>query len=189
VELPADVRLADLTPESTDLNEGAAILLREAFRGWNGAWADLESSRETVRESLAPDRISRVAIHPAAGVVGWIGGMPSYGGAVWELHPLAVAESHRRQGLGRALVEDLERLARERGGITLWLGSDDELGETTVGGVDVYDDIPGAIRGFRTLRGHHPAEFYFRLGFRIVGLMPDANGHGKPDIFFAKRLR
>jgi aminoglycoside 6'-N-acetyltransferase I len=189
VQLPAGVRLADLTPESADLNERAAVLLREAFRGWNGAWADLESARETVRESLAPDRISRVAIHRADGVVGWIAGMPSYGGVVWELHPLAVAESHRRQGLGRALVEDLERQARQRGGITLWLGSDDELGETTVGGVDVYDDIPGAIRGFRTLREHHPAGFYFRLGFRIVGLMPDANGHGKPDIFFAKRLR
>jgi aminoglycoside 6'-N-acetyltransferase I len=189
VQLPADVRLADLTPESADLNEGAAILLRAAFHTWNGAWADLESARETVRESLVPDRISRVAIHPVEGVVGWIAGMPSYGGAVWELHPLAVAELRRRQGLGRALVEDLERLARQRGGITLWLGSDDELGETSVGGVDLYDDIPGAIRGFRPLRGRHPAEFYFRLGFRIVGLMPDANGHGKPDIFFAKRLR
>jgi aminoglycoside 6'-N-acetyltransferase I len=189
VNLPSDVRLADLTPESSDLNEGAAVLLHDAFRTWNGAWPDLESARETVRESFAPDRISRVAIHPTEGVVGWIGGMPSYGGAVWELHPLAVAEAHRRQGLGRALVEDVERLARQRGGITLWLGSDDELGETSVGGVDLYGDIPGAIHGFRKLRGGHPAEFYFRLGFRIVGLMPDANGPGKPDIFFAKRLR
>ena len=187
--LPDGIRLADLTLESADLNEDAAVLLRDAFRTWNGAWQDLESARETVGESLAPDRISRVAVDPADRVVGWIAGMPSYDGAVWELHPLAVAESHRRRGLGRALVEDLERLARQRGGFTLWLGSDDELGETTVGSIDVYDDIPGAIRGFRKLRGHHPSEFYFRLGFRIVGLMPDANGPGKPDIFFAKRLR
>lgn len=186
--LPEGVRLADLTPEPSNLIEGAASLLRDAFRTWNGAWSNLASARETVRESIAADRISRVAVHPADGVVGWVAAMPSYDGVVWELHPLAVAESHRRRGLGRALVEDLERLARLRGGLTLWLGSDDELGETTVGGVDVYADVPGAIRNFRKLRGNHPSEFYFRLGFRIVGLMPDANGPGKPDIFFAKHL-
>ncbi len=168
--------------------EAAPRLLRDSFGGWNGAWQDLDSARETVHESLGDDRISRIAIDPAAGVVGWVGGMPSYGGAVWELHPLAVAVSHQRRGIGRTLVEDLERLARLRGGLTLWLGSDDELGETTVGLVDVYSDIPAAIRGFRKIGGGHPAEFYFRLGFTIVGLMPDANGPGKPDIFFAKRL-
>jgi aminoglycoside 6'-N-acetyltransferase I len=188
VALPDGVRLADLTPDFPDHLEGAARLLQRSFAGWNGAWADLAAARETVSESLGADRISRIAIHPQAGVVGWIAGMPSYDGAVWELHPLAVAESYRRAGIGRALVEDLERLVKQRGGLTLWLGSDDELSETSVGGVDVYADIPAAIRDFRKLRGGHPAGFYFRLGFRIVGLMPDANGPGKPDIFFAKRL-
>jgi aminoglycoside 6'-N-acetyltransferase I len=188
VALPDGVRLADLTQDSHEQLEGAARLLRESFRDWNGAWQDPESARDTVRESLGGDRISRVAIHHADGVIGWIAGIPSYDGAVWELHPLAVAASHRRRGIGRALVQDLERLARQRGGLTLWLGSDDELGETSVGGVDVYADIPGAIRNFRKLAGGHPAGFYFRLGFRIVGLMPDANGPGQPDIFFAKRL-
>jgi hypothetical protein len=43
-------------------------------------------------------------------------------------------------------------------------------------------------RDFRTLRGEHPGEFYLRLGFRIVGVLPDANGRGKPDIFVAKSL-
>ena len=38
------------------------------------------------------------------------------------------------------------------------------------------------------LRGH-PYEFYQRLGFSIVGAMPDANGFGKPDIYMAKRCR
>jgi len=27
-----------------------------------------------------------------------------------------------------------------------------------------------------------------RLGFVVVGLLPDANGPGRPDIFMAKRL-
>jgi aminoglycoside 6'-N-acetyltransferase I len=89
--------------------------------------------------------------------------------------------------VGRALVRDLERLVGERGGLTLWAGSDDEHGETSLSGVDLYADIPGSIQGIRNLRGH-PYDFYLKLGFRIVGVMPDANGRGKPDIFLAKRV-
>jgi len=68
------------------------------------------------------------------------------------------------------------------------LGSDDENDETTLSSIDLYADIPGAIRGLKKLRGDHPYEFYLRLGFRVTGVMPDANGRGKPDIFFAKRI-
>jgi len=69
----------------------------------------------------------------------------------------------------------------------VWAGSDDENSETTLSGTDLYPDIPGAIRDIRNLR-HHPFEFYLRLGFRIAGVLPDANGRGKPDIFLAKRV-
>jgi aminoglycoside 6'-N-acetyltransferase I len=34
----------------------------------------------------------------------------------------------------------------------------------------------------------HPFGFYRRLGFVLVGVLPDANGPGRPDIFLAKRL-
>lgn len=86
------------------------------------------------------------------------------------------------------LVQDLERVVASRGAVTLWLGSDDENDETNLSGVNLYADVPGAIRGFRKLRGEHPCEFYLRLGFHVVGVMPDANGAGRPDIFFAKRI-
>jgi hypothetical protein len=38
----------------------------------------------------------------------------------------------------RSLVADLEDRVRERGGITLWVGTDDEDDMTTLAGVDLY---------------------------------------------------
>jgi len=87
-----------------------------------------------------------------------------------------------------ALVQDLESFVVGRGALTLWLGSDDENDETSLSGVDLYSDVPASIRDLEKVRGEHPYEFYLRLGFRVTGVMPDANGRGKPDIFFAKRV-
>ena len=181
-------RIVDVTRDAPDLIEQAAVLLRDGFLNRSPDWQDLDSAREEVLESIAPDRISRLALDASGKALGWIGGISMYNGRVWELHPLVVAGPHRRQGVGRALVHDLERLVEARGALTLWLGSDDEHDETSAGGVDLYADVPGAIRDFKKLGGEHPAEFYFRLGFRVIGVLPDANGRGKPDIFFAKRV-
>jgi aminoglycoside 6'-N-acetyltransferase I len=174
-----------------DLHEGlieqTARLLFEAFHGRAEDWQDLDSARQEVLDSLAPDRVSRVFVDDGESVIGWIGALVIYGGRVWEIHPLVVAEPRRGQGIGRALVEDLERLASQRGVLTLWAGSDDEHGDTSLGNVDLYADIPGAIRGIQN-RHRHPYEFYRRLGFQIAGVLPDANGRGKPDIFLAKRV-
>lgn len=54
-------------------------------------------------------------------------------------------------------------------------------------GVELYPDVLGHATRIRNVRGH-PYEFYQRLGFAVVGLMPDANGWGKPDIYMAKRV-
>jgi aminoglycoside 6'-N-acetyltransferase I len=179
--------IVDLTSDRADLIEQAAMLLRDAFRQRTEDWQDLDSTREEVLASLAPEKISRVLVDDAGAVLGWIGGLPTYGGRVWELHPIVVAASHRRQGIGRALVQDLERLVARRGALTLVAGSDDENHETSLSGIDLYLDIPGSIRDIKNLRGH-PYEFYLRLGFRVTGVVPDANGRGKPDILLAKRI-
>jgi len=147
----------------------------------------MPAARETVVESLASDKISRIALDDSSNIVGWIGGLPMYDGRVWEIHPLVVAEHCRGQGIGRALVQDLEALVREKGALTLWAGSDDEHDETSLGGVDLYEDVLGSIRSIRNL-ANHPYEFYLKVGFQIVGVLPDANGPGKPDIFLAKRV-
>jgi len=179
--------IVDMRPEAEDLINQAARLLFDAFRNRTEEWQDIESARHEVVASLAPDRITRVLTDKSGTALGWISGIPAYGGRVWEVHPLVVSGSHRRRGIGRALVEDLERLAARRGALTLWAGSDDENSETTLSGTDLYPDIPGSIRNIRNL-GRHPYEFYLRLGFRIAGVLPDANGRGKPDIFLAKRV-
>ena len=179
--------IVDLSTSDSRYIEQAAQLLLDAFRNRAAAWPDIESARGEVYESLAPGKISRVAVEEAGEVVGWIGGQPQYDGAVWELHPLVVAPHVRRRGIGRALVEDLGKGVVERGALTLWLGSDDEIDETSLSRVDLYDDLPAKLASFRS-GGDHPADFYRSLGFSIVGVMPDANGRGKPDIFFAKRI-
>jgi aminoglycoside 6'-N-acetyltransferase I len=181
------VRIVDLTRDSPPLVNGAAELLHDAFRNRSEDWQDIESARREVVESLKPGRVSRAAIDESNGgaVVGWIGAIPTYGGRVWEIHPLVVAAGHRRRGIGRQLVLDIEGIARHEGALTLWCGSDDENNETTLSGVNLYRDIAGAIRGVRNLKAH-PYEFYLRVGFTIVGVMPDANGPGRPDIFLAK---
>ena len=185
---PRRVRIVDLRADDDQQTQRAAALLVEGFREhWPAAWPDLDSARREVVEMLAPDCLCRAALDEDGRLVGWIGGIPGYDGRVWELHPLVVDQGRRMQGIGRALVEDLELLVAERGALTLWLGTDDEDFMTSLAGCDLYDDLPARIATFRNLKGH-PAGFYLKLGFRIMGVVPDANGVGKPDILMAKRV-
>ena len=120
-------------------------------------------------------------------LLGWGGAIETYHGRVWELHPIVTAPSHRRFGFGRLLVDALESAARTAGVLTLQLGADDDFGGTSLSGVDLYADLPGAIAG-ATGGKVHPLDFYRKLGFVITGVVPDANGPGKPDILMAKRV-
>jgi aminoglycoside 6'-N-acetyltransferase I len=141
-----------------------------------------------VQESFEPGRLSRIAVDPADDVLGWIGGIPHYKGNAWELHPLVVRADRRRMGIGRALVLDLEALVRERGAWTIYLGTDDQHNQTTLADADLYPNVWEHVARIQNLAGH-PFEFYQHLGFVIVGVVPDANGWGKPDIHMAKRVR
>jgi aminoglycoside 6'-N-acetyltransferase I len=75
----------------------------------------------------------------------------------------------------------------ECGAATIYLGTDDTAGMTTLSNVDLYPNVYEHIANIKNLR-RHPYEFYQKLGYTIVGVIPDANGIGKPDIFMAKRL-
>ena len=182
------LRIADADPADEAMLERMAALLVEEFREHSPAWPDLETALADVRECMQPEMIARVALGADGELLGWIGARPGYDGNVWELHPLVVASARQRRGVGRALVAGLEDRARERGGWTMYLGTDDEDGRTSLGGADVYPDVLDRVRELRNLRGH-PFEFYRKVGYAVVGILPDANGFGKPDIFMAKRLR
>jgi aminoglycoside 6'-N-acetyltransferase I len=183
------MRIIDLPPNDEPTIQQAATLLFEGFKEhWPEAWPTLDAARREVEASFGPDRLSRIAVDDDGAVLGWIGGIRQYDGHVWELHPLVVRSDRRGRGIGRALVADLEEQVRIRGGLTIWLGTDDENQMTSLAGVDLWPDPLEHLATIRNLAGH-PYEFYQKVGFTIVGVLPDANGPGKPDIFMAKSIR
>ena len=181
------MQISDLSEDDPDALEQAAQVLLAAFRGTTPAWPELPAARAEVRECLREGGLCRVARDGEGRVLGWVGGISTYDGRVWEVHPLAVDPAHQRRGVGRALLADLEALAAARGGLTLLVGTDDEVARTSLGGADPYPDLLGALAGIRDL-GAHPYRFYQRCGFSLAGVIPDANGRGKPDILMAKRI-
>lgn len=179
-----DVQLTD-----DALIQQMAELLVEGFRDhWPDAWPELDDALDEVREAIQPDKICRAALDDdGLTVLGWIGGQPEYDGNVWELHPMVVRQDTRKRGIGRALVADLEVEARARGGLMIHLGTDDEDDMTSLAGADLYTDLWDKIKNIQNLKGH-PYEFYQKCGYVITGVVPDANGRGKPDIIMSKKL-
>lgn len=184
------MKIIDPPPDDERLHRQMAEMLTVAFRlAWPGAWDTMEKALEEVAEALESGRVCRVAVDEAGNALGWIGGQHRYA-RVWELHPLVVRPDVQERGIGRALVRDLEERVRERGGLTIQLGTDDETGATSAFGADLYEDVPGHIARLRIVdpQWRHPLGFYRKMGFSVIGLMPDANGIGKPDILMAKRV-
>ncbi|MDT8306690.1 MAG: GNAT family N-acetyltransferase [Anaerolineae bacterium] len=182
-------RIVALLPHHRKRIRQVAQLLIVGFENhWPGYWTDLGSGLAEVKESFAKDRISRVALDERGDVLGWIGGISQYEGHVWELHPIVVDPGRQGQGIGRALMVNFEEQVRLRGGLTILLGSDDEDDMTTLAGIDLYPDPLVHLARIENRRGH-PFEFYQKLGYSLVGVVPDANGWGKPDILMAKRVQ
>lgn len=179
--------IIDVADEDSTIGQIAEILI-DGFRDTgSNDWATIEPALAEVRSSLGENRISRIAIDEHGEVLGWIGGIEEYGGNVWELHPLVVRRNVQKRGVGRALVEDFERAVKMRGGLTIRLGADDENNRTSVGGVDLYPNVLENLSNIKNLR-RHPFEFYRKLGYVVTGVIPDANGFGKPDILMCKRV-
>jgi len=179
------MRIVNMTElNEKQLFEAADILHKSLSEGW----PTLEEAQDEIRKRLIPENTLIAAVEGGT-VLGFGGILPSYDGNMYELHPLAVREDMRKKGIGTAIVFALEDAARQKGAYTLWLGADDERenGETSLANVDLFDDLPARIKSFQA--GTHQTAFYLKLGFQIIGVMPDANGKGKPDIYMGKLLR
>jgi aminoglycoside 6'-N-acetyltransferase I len=173
---------------TNDDRDEAGRLLASGFRDFGSAeFISSTGIERTLRVIAGPASIARVAVEEGK-LVGLIGGLLAYHGHVVELHPLVVHPHAQRKGIGRALVAELEREAAKRGAMTMWVGTDDLDSRTSVGGVDLYPGVLENLSAIRNLCGH-PFEFYKRVGFAMAGVLPDANGFGKPNIFMAKRIK
>ncbi len=179
------MQIAGIHKHPESILEQAAVLLVHEFDGPSG-WPNLELACNEVatvlREGFALAMLDKDVL------LGWVGGLPEYSGRVWELHPMVVRREHRRQGIGRQLAVAFEAEARKRGGLTATLGTDDDSGMTSLSGINLFDGVAHHISALRDLGRGHPFLFYRRLGYVVTGVMPDANGRGRPDIYMSKSL-
>lgn len=182
------MRIIDLEKTDRERIFQVAEILNVSFHGHCPDYDDMKDALQKVAESFDDHQLSRIAVDDEGKVLGWIGGIRMYNGNVWEIDPLVVKKNTQGKGIGKALIEDFEENMVRQGAHTIWLGTDDEDGRTNLGECDLYPDVLGKAKNIED-RGGHPFKFYQRMGFEIVGVLPDANGFGKPDIYMAKRVK
>jgi aminoglycoside 6'-N-acetyltransferase I len=184
-----NMKIISLQSDNEHLIQQTAQLLVDAFREhWPEAWPTLDEALKEVHEMLDAERICRAAVDEQENLLGIIGGIPGYDGNVWELHPLAIQPNMQGQGIGRVLIKDFEEQVRAHSGLTITLGSDDEDDMTSLSDVDLCENTWEKIQNIRNLK-NHPFTFYQKMGYVITGVVPDANGIGKPDILMSKRVK
>lgn len=167
----------------------ASDVLFLAMENFSSAWPTPEAALgEIIEISRIKDGVVLIALDPAGDVRGLVGAQPEERGHIIELHPLAVHPEYQDLGLGSALIAALEARMLAAGYSTITLGSADEAGWTSLAGVDLYPDPLEKLAAI-TFPKLHPAQFYMKLGYSLVGVIPDASGLGKPDIWLSKRLR
>lgn len=174
--------------ESKETMEQAAKILLETFPAAK-MWPDLneETALETVEKSIADENIC-IGIKVDNQLIGWVGLMPMYK-KTWELHPMAILPKFQGKGYGKILLNEMEKIAREKGIIGIFAGSDDEMNKTSLSQKDITgENIFEEIRNIKNY-DNHPYEFYMKCGFSIIGIIPNANGHHKPDILLWKDIR
>ncbi len=153
------MRIEPLEKLPAGRREQAAEVLVEGFRHSPSAWSDLESAREEVATFLRPERIAFVAAEDEI-IVGWIGAI-KHSAQMWELHPLAVRPHAQGKGIGRTLVETLEEQARREDVSTIWLGTDDDFGGTTLFGKNLYPNVLDRLQRLCVV-SRHPLAFLKR---------------------------
>jgi len=174
--------------ESEDTKKEAAKILYETFAGI-GSWPELniESAINEVNECIADEFIC-FGIKIENKLIGWIGLRPMYE-KTWELHPIVIKKEFHGKGFGKILLDEMEKIAQEKEIIGIVAGSDDHINGTSLSEKDITgENIFDEIRNIKNYK-NHPFEFYKKCGYAIIGIIPNANGHRKPDIWLWKDIR
>ena len=177
-----------LVNESSETMEQAVKILIETFP-LAGMWPDIDEEQaiEEVNDCVSDENIC-IGIKANNKLIGWVGLRPMYK-TTWELHPMAVSPEYQGKGYGKILLSELEKIAREKGIIGIYAGSDDETGKTSLSEIEINrDNILEAIMNIKNYK-NHPYEFYVKCGYNIIGIIPNANGPQKPDILLWKDIR
>lgn len=181
------MEIVDFTALAPARHADAASILREALAHLPSAYnRPGEAEAEVALRCADSDWLGLAALEDGR-LVGWIGAIRTYSHG-WEIHPLVVAPDSQRRGIGSALMAALEARARGEGALTLFLGSDDDWGGTSLFGRDLWPGVLSHVAATEATARGHALTFYRRHGYEIVGLLPDVNGAGRPDIMLAKRL-
>lgn len=178
----------NLSKASKKYKKQAAIVLFEASKSITlDSWKTIKSCKKEVKECCDKKHITCGLVENNE-LIGWVGLRPMYN-VTWELHPIMVKPSHQGKRIGSRLLDEIEKIAREKNILNIILGTDDELGQTSLSGKDLYHlDLYDEIINIRNLK-NHPFEFYQKNGYKIIGVIPDASGKSKHDILMGKQLK
>lgn len=183
--MPELTQITDLDITDAALVDHLAAITFQAFKENAPDWIPtMALAKAQVLAAGSTGRLGRV-LSQDNNPMGWIGLIK--GARVWEIHPIAVSTDQQYQGLGHLLVEDVAAIAKTAGALTLYASTSDEVGTTNLFGIDLYADPAGAIRTIEAT-GRNPYKFWEKAGFTLVGLLPDAEGLGKPALQLARRL-
>ncbi len=184
-----ELKLSDVDFHDEQILAVLASLSYRASKKNSPNWLPTEAAAmNEILNTSASGGLTRMIIE--AGIPrGWISASPKrYGN--WEIHPLLIDPEVAGRGYGRMLVEDIEQLIRSAGGISVHLSTSDATHSTNLSDVNLYPNPVEALRNLkiRDSQQGHAYQFWMRVGYSVVGVIPDAEGLGVPSIQLAKRL-
>ena len=143
-------------------------------------------AKEEIIRLLKGDNMLYVAVENET-VIGFVGTSKArrYISA-FQLDLMVIKPERRGEGIGTKLLDIVEHRLRDKGVVTLFIGTDDEGYKTSLTGTNIYEDTFEKIESISSTS--HPYQFYQKQGYQIVGVIPDAFGIGNHDIVVAKRL-
>ncbi len=161
----------------------------DAAKQNSSKWLSTKSdAMKELRQCVIPSNYSRMATKNNR-PVGWISSFP-INKLVWEIHPLLIDPDNHGEGIGTHLVKEVEQTLRARGVQTIQVSTTDATNATNLSEKDLYIDPLGELQRLdvRDATIGHAFKFWVRSGYKVVGVIPDAEGIGIPSICLAKRL-